>query len=199
MTEALSDDQYLVVDSPHEIARWRPLVNWILYIPHYIIQGALRALLFIAAVFYWFIRLFTGRLHRGLYDVMTMYERYQVRADSFLVGFSETYAPIELSQGAEDDAAYEPVRLTLPEPSDEVSRAGLFNWFLAIPHYVVFAFYAVAAIVVATLGWCAVLFTGRWPAGMRAFLVRVSNQYFKVWVYVTMVKPGYPSFGLPAR
>ncbi len=87
------------------------------------------------------------------------------------------------------------MRLTLSEPSDEVSRAGLFNWFLAIPHYVVFALYAVAAI----LGWFAVLFTGRWPAGMRAFLVRVSNQYFKVWVYVTMVKPGYPSFGLPAR
>ena len=32
-----SDRRYLVVDSPHELARWRPLVNWVLYIPHAII------------------------------------------------------------------------------------------------------------------------------------------------------------------
>ncbi len=199
MTEAMNDDQYFVVDSPHEVARWRPLVNWILYIPHHIIQRALGMLAFIAAVFYWFVRLFTGRLHRGLYGVMTMHERYQVRADSFLIGFSERYAPIQLSQGATDDGAYEAMRLDLPEPSDEVSRAGLFNWFLAIPHYLVLAVYAIAALVVAIIAWFAVLFTGRWPEGMRSFIVRVTNQYFKIWVYVAMVKPGYPTFGLPAR
>jgi hypothetical protein len=35
---------YLVVDSPYELARWRPLVNWVLYIPHAIIINALQIL-----------------------------------------------------------------------------------------------------------------------------------------------------------
>ena len=39
-----SDRPYLVVDSPYELARWRPLVNWVLYIPHGIILYALQVL-----------------------------------------------------------------------------------------------------------------------------------------------------------
>ena len=33
---------------------------------------------------------------------------------------------------------------------------------------------------------------------MRDFLVRVSNYYYRVWTYVTMVENEYPPFGLPA-
>jgi hypothetical protein len=29
-----SDQLYLVVDSTYQLARWRPIVNWVLYIPH---------------------------------------------------------------------------------------------------------------------------------------------------------------------
>jgi hypothetical protein len=39
---------------------------------------------------------------------------------------------------------------------------------------------------------------GSWPEGMRGFLVRVSNFYYRVWTYVTMVENEYPGFGLPA-
>jgi len=39
-----SHEPFLVVDSPYETERWRPLVNWVLYIPHAVILYALRAL-----------------------------------------------------------------------------------------------------------------------------------------------------------
>jgi len=58
--------------------------------------------------------------------------------------------------------------------------------------------YFIGAVVVAIIGWFAVLFTGKWPQGMRGFLVRVSNYYYRVWTYVTMVENKYPKFGLPA-
>lgn len=74
-----SDRRYLVVDSPHELARWRPLVNWVLYIPHAIILYALQILARVVFLVYWLMLVFTGKLHPGLYGVMAMYERYNAR------------------------------------------------------------------------------------------------------------------------
>ena len=74
---------YLVVDSPYELARWRPLVNWVLYIPHAIIVDALQILARAVFVVYWLMLVFTGKLHPGLYGMMAMYERYNARANGF--------------------------------------------------------------------------------------------------------------------
>jgi hypothetical protein len=57
--------------------------------------------------------------------------------------------------------------------------------------------YAIGAVAVALVGWFAVLSTGRWPQGMRRYLVRVSNFQYRIWTYVTMVENTYPKFGLP--
>ena len=77
-------------------------------------------------------------------------------------------------------------------------RSAALNVLKAIPHYLMMLIYFVGAAVVAVGGWFAVLFTGRWPNGMRAFLVRVSNYYYRGWTYVTMIENTYPKFGLPA-
>ena len=66
----------------------------------------------------------------------------------------------------------------------------------AIPHYVVLMVFLVGAALVAVVGWFAVVFTGAWPHGLRAFLVRVSNYQYRIWTYVTMVDNAYPTFGL---
>ncbi len=91
--DATTPAKMYVVDSPYEVARWRPLVHWVLYIPHAIIQQALRSLAAAAFFVYWVFFVFTGRPNPGLYGVLAMYERYSQRADSFLVGFSERYPP----------------------------------------------------------------------------------------------------------
>lgn len=190
-------DDYFVVDSPYEVARWRPLVHWLMFVPHALILQAFRALAGVIAFVYWVALIVTGRLHRGLYDVMAMYERYSARATAFLFGFTEQYAPFAFHGGGDDDRAYPPVTLTLPEPQDgQVSRKLAFNFLLAIPHYLVFVLYAVAAVVVAIGAWFAVLFTGEWPEGWRRFLVRVNNYYYRIWSYATMVETTYPKFGL---
>lgn len=193
-----SDRRYLVVDSPHELARWRPLVNWVLYIPHAIILYALQILARVVFLVYWLMLVFTGKLHPGLYGVMAMYERYNARAGGFLIGYSETYPPFAFSTDTADDNAYPAVRLTLPAVPPSVPRSAALNVLKAIPHYVVLMVYFVGAAVVALIAWFAVLFTGAWPQGMRAFLVRVSNYQYRVWTYVTMVENDYPKFGPPS-
>ncbi len=199
MSHATADirQQYLVVDSPYEVARWRPLVNWVLYIPHGIILYALQILARAVFFVYWVMFVFTGKLHPGMYQVMAMYERYNARAGGFLCGFSESYPPFDFAVDAADNDAYPPVRLHLPPVPEPAGRGAALNVLKAIPLYIVLMIYFVAAAVVAVIGWFAVLFTGAWPAGMRGFLVRVSNFQFRIWTYVTMVDNTYPPFGLP--
>lgn len=195
MTATTTTPMY-IVDSPYELARWRPLVNWVLYIPHAIIQYGLRSLAGAVFFVYWVFFVFTGRLNPGLYGVLAMHERYNHRTDSFLLGFSERYPPFDFNLGGADNAAYRPIRVSLPEPPENTPRSAALNFLLAVPHYIVFIFFALAALVVAILGWFAVLFTGAWPQGMRDFLVRVTNYYLRIWAYVSMVVTDYPRFGL---
>ena len=189
---------YLVVDSPYEVARWRPLVHWLLYIPHAIILNALQVLSRVVFLVYWLMLIFTGKLHPGLYGVMAMYERYNARAGGFLIGYSQTYPPFDFSTSTTDNNAYPPVRLALPSVPEVVPRSAALNVIKAIPHYIVLMVYFIGAVVVAVIGWFAVLFTGAWPHGMRDFLVRVGNYYYRLWTYITMVDNEYPKFGLPS-
>ncbi len=191
-----SNRQYLIVDSPYELSRWRPLVNWILFIPHGIILYALQILARAVFFVYWLMLIFTGKLHPGMFGVLAMYERYNARASGFLVGYSETYPPFDFSTDSTDNLAYPPVRLTVPSVPETVPRSAALNIFKAIPHFIVLMFYFIGAAVVALIGWFAVLFSGAWPKGMRDFLVRVANYYLRVWTYVTMVENDYPKFGL---
>ena len=200
MTQATDGgrEPYVVVDSPYEVARWRPLVNWVLYIPHSVILYGLQILARVVFLIYWLMLIFTGTLHAGMYRVLAMHERYNTRASGFLVGYSESYPPFDFTLDSADNNAYPPVRLTLPAPPDSVPRSAALNLFKAIPHYFVLMIFFIGAAVVAVIGWFAVLFTGAWPRGMRDFLVRVSNYSYRVWTYVAMVDNEYPKFGLPA-
>ncbi|MDO8391010.1 MAG: DUF4389 domain-containing protein [Actinomycetota bacterium] len=193
-----SHEPYLIVDSPYAVARWRPLVNWVLFIPHCIILYGLQALSRAVFLVYWVMFLFTGKLHPGLYNVMVMYERYNARTGGFLVGFSEVYPPFDFALDTADNNAYPAVRLTLPVVPESAPRSAALNLLKAIPHYLVLMIYLIGAAAVALVGWFAVLFTGAWPHGMRRFLVRVSNYQYRIWVYVTMVDNTYPKFGLRA-
>jgi|JI10StandDraft_1071094.scaffolds.fasta_scaffold121905_3 hypothetical protein len=193
-----SQRPYLVVDAPYELERWRPLVNWVLYIPHAIILYGLQILARVVFLIYWLMLIFTGKLHSGLFGMMVMYERYNARAGGFLLGWSQTYPPFEFTTDPADNNTYPAVRLQLPTVPQSVARSAAWNVLTAIPHYFMLMIYFIGAAVVAVIAWFAVLFTGTWPQGMRRFLVRVSNYQYRIWTFVTMVENEYPKFGLPA-
>ena len=68
----------LGVDVPDRIARWRPLVQWILAIPLLIVVYVLRILAEVCAFIGWFVVLFTGKLPEGLGNLIAGYYRYAV-------------------------------------------------------------------------------------------------------------------------
>jgi Domain of unknown function (DUF4389) len=62
----------LEVDRAERIANWRPIVQWLLAIPHWAILNALQDLSGIVAVISWFVILFTGKLPEALANLQCL-------------------------------------------------------------------------------------------------------------------------------
>ena len=73
----------------------------------------------------------------------------------------------------------------------------LVKWFLAIPHYIVLFFLAVAAVVMWIVTWFIILFTGRYPKGIFDFMVGVLRWSLRVTAYAfILITDHYPPFSL---
>ncbi len=72
----------------------------------------------------------------------------------------------------------------------------LVKWLLAIPHIIVLAFLYIAVWFVLLITFFAVLFTGKWPEGMRDFTVGVMRWHTRVNGYLLFLTDAYPPFSL---
>jgi hypothetical protein len=79
-------------------SRAKTLFRIILAIPIVILRYALHLLLEIGAVGAWFAILITGKLPRGLFDVMVLANSYTARSDAYLFLLTETYPPFQDEQ-----------------------------------------------------------------------------------------------------
>jgi hypothetical protein len=69
--------------------------RFILAIPILVLRYALHLLLEFGAVGAWFVILVTGKLPRGLFDVMVLANSYTARSDAYLLLLTETYPPFQ--------------------------------------------------------------------------------------------------------
>ena len=186
----------LDLEAPLEVARWRPLVHWLLVIPQAIVAGVLGQILQLLSLVSFFTILFTGRIPRELFDFMAMTLRYQWRVNSYAFFMREPYPPFEFGSKTEDPGT-DPASLSLEYP-ETLSRGLIFvkSWLLAIPHYIVLVFLGIGAMFVGVIAWFAVLITGRWPQGLRDYLVGVSRWAYRVEAYAFLMRDEYPPFSL---
>jgi hypothetical protein len=63
-----------------------------------IVRYVIGILLEIGAVAAWFVILFTGKMPRGLYDLMVFANSYTARSDAYLYLLTETYPPFQDEQ-----------------------------------------------------------------------------------------------------
>jgi hypothetical protein len=185
----------LTFDAPEKVANWRPLVNWLLAIPHFVILYGLRILSQVVGIISWFAIVFTGSLPEGLANIQMMYMRYEMRTYTFVLFMRETYPPFAFGTTAYDGGEDSQVRVDFGPRLTERNRLTVaFRIILVIPHLVVLAVLGFAATVVTFIALFAVLFTGRWPDGMRSFVLNVYRWYLRVSTYFLLLTDEYPPF-----
>ena len=153
--------------------------------------GVLGAVAAAAALIAWFAILFTGRYPAGLYHLATYYLRWRVRAAAYTALLRDEYPPF-------GDAPY-PARLDLlpaDGPRDRVTVA--FRILLALPHILAVWVLGVAWAFCSIIAWLAILFTGRYPAGLYEFAVHVLQWNVRVEAYLLLLRDEYPPFSFEA-
>jgi hypothetical protein len=76
----------------------KTLFRFILAIPILVVRYAMNILLEIGAVATWFVIVITGKMPRGLFDLMVLANSYTARSDAYLYLLSETYPPFQDEQ-----------------------------------------------------------------------------------------------------
>ena len=185
----------LDLETPLRIARWRPLVHWILAIPQFLVLYFLGIAAGILTFLAWFAILFTARIPPGMFDFMAMIHRYQWRVTSYAYWLREPYPPFDFTATASDPGT-DPARFSIQYPG-RMSRGLIFvKWLLAFPHYLVLFVLAIGAYLSWVIGFFAVLLLGRWPEGLRRYLVGTIRWGTRVQAYVYLLTDAYPPFRL---
>ena len=135
--------------------------------------------------------LFRQKYPRWWFDWNLALTKFGFRVLAYLGLLRDEYPSTDEEQSVHVDIAY-------PDARQGLNRwLPLIKWFLAIPHYVILWFLAVAAVVCVVLSWFAILFTGRYPRGLFDFVVGVLRWDLRVAVYAFMLTTDrYPPFSL---
>ena len=187
----------LTFDPPEKVANWRPLLNWLLAIPHLVVLYAFNAVSEAIGVVSWFVILFTGALPEGLANFQVMIMRYSTRAYAYVLFMKEEYPPFTFGMTPTDPGDDPRVRVdVVPQLVNRNRVTVAFRIILAIPQLIVLALLALVASVAVLIAFFAVLFTGQWPDGLRDFVVKVMRWSVRFQAYFLLLNDEYPPFAL---
>jgi hypothetical protein len=188
---ASSHPLVLELDHPLEMDRWRVL-QFILAIPQLIVSSLLSRVAYFLSFIAALIIIFTKKFPPGLYNFILMAFRYEVRVSTYAAFMRKPYPPFSFDMEAVDPGG-DPVRLGMPQQADYNRWAPIYKWFILIPWYIVGFVYAIGAFFVMIAAFFTVLFTGKWSAGMRDYIVKVMRYWYRVQSYVVLtdVRPGF--------
>jgi hypothetical protein len=186
----------LDVTTPDRIANWRPLLQWLLALPHMIIAFALSYVAPAVAFIAWFAILFTGRLPEGLATFQVMILRYTTRAQLYQGFLFDKYPEFDFSMTSQEPGG-SPVTLSVTPSLEGRNRLTVFfRLFTAIPAVIFAMLVGIVGAICWILGFFAVLFTGRWPEGLRRFVVKSVRVSVRTQAYTMLLTDQYPPFSL---
>ena len=182
----------LDVQTPEKIANWRPLVHWLMAIPHLIISYVLAIVAEVVAVISWFAILFTGKLPEGLANVTCLALRYQMRTQAFVGFLHEEYPPFDFSATPADPGGT-PVTINfVPALGGRNRLTCALRIIWLIPAAIVTMIILIVAMICHIIAFFAVLFTGKWPAGLHAWVLKGLRASLRLSAYAFLLTDEYP-------
>jgi hypothetical protein len=191
--------------------RWLWLVKWLLLVPHYVVLSVLWAAFAVLTLVAYLWVLVTGRYPAAIFDFNVGVLRWSWRVSyyGYQVLGTDRYPPFTLAEVSDYPAGLE-ADPPLPMPR----WRPLVAWLLALPHLLLLAAFAggtwsaargddvVVAVpaglvsVAVLIAAFALLFTGRYPAGLYDLLVGIGRWAVRVVAYVALLAGAYPPFRL---
>ena len=162
-------------------------------IPHLFLLFFLNIAAAVLGFISWWAVLFTAQYPRSFFDFQVNLIRWRTRVMARLFHLADGYPPFGL------EAADPKIVLSVTYP-EKLSRGLLilrlfFQFFyVMIPHGLCLFFRAIATAFVIFIAWWVVLFTGKYPAGMHAFVVGTLRWGIRVGLYVSFLTDKYPPF-----
>jgi hypothetical protein len=136
---------------------------------------------------------FREKYPRWWFDFNLAFLRFDNRVMSYLLLLRDEFPSTDEEQSVHLEVPY-------PEVRSDLNRwMPLVKWFLAIPHYLVLVVLDLGVVVAAIAAWFAIVFTGRYPKRLFAFIVGVMRWHNRVVGYAfAFVTDRYPPFRLSA-
>jgi len=194
------------IDYPEELSRLTTLFRLVMLIPISVIIGLVGNGTFATlggrspnlggvgsiglAIAILLMLLFRQSYPRWWFDWIVEFSRFSARISAYSLLLTDEYPSVEEHQS---------VHLEIDYPDAAALSRGfpLVKWFLAIPHYFVLLFLAIAVFAVTVIAWFAILFTGNYPRGLWGFTVGVERWGYRVLGYAFwLVTDRYPPFSL---
>ncbi|MEX0682781.1 MAG: DUF4389 domain-containing protein [Dehalococcoidia bacterium] len=139
-------------------------------------------------VAHWVVILVRRRPVGWLFDTIVHIQRFSTRALAYILLLTDKYPPFE----GEWFLRYE------VERPEVLSRWKLLFWkvITAIPHILILIALWFLVAVVVVIAWFAILFTGRFPAGLYNLVVGWLRWEARVSAYVMSLTDVYPPFSM---
>jgi hypothetical protein len=137
--------------------------------------------------------LFRQKYPRWWFDWNLALTKFGTRVAAYLALLRDEYPSTDDEQAVRIQIAY-------PDAGRDLNRwLPLVKWFLALPHYIVLSFLAIATLLCVIIAWFAILFTGRYPRTLFDFVVGVFRWWLRVAAYAFLLATDrYPPFGFSA-
>lgn len=177
---------------PGHSNRLSVLFRWILAIPVGLIWGVFTRVFEVTTVFAWIAILFTGRFPPGLFNVGASIMRLTANYTGYTMLVTDEYPPWT---GDDPHVSTYPVQYSIVYPGQSNRLTVFFRAILAIPALAWVSIVAIAAFVAVIIGWFVILITGRYPEGLRNFVIGYIRLSMRVYTYLLLMTDRYPPFG----
>jgi hypothetical protein len=147
---------------------------------------------FVGIINFWSI-LITGKMIRSMFDFQLNLMRWSLRVNARLMNLSDGYPAFGMTHNDADVI----LDIDYPETSNRVSvllRAMFGIWYVLIPHAFLLFFLQIGVMFVRMIAFWAVLFTGKYPAGMHNYMVGVLRWNIRVGAFMSYLTDTYPPF-----